>query len=184
MSSVEARPLILVSPFIASLLSLLLLALCTPWFNIWENAFSDLGRIEKGLTAVVFNGLVSTTGAILLVYATSVARPLAAPYRALLVLGGYSLTMIGVYPEDYGRLHFYVSLAFFLASIAYMVVHAMETSVEGAVIAALGLVNLGVWTAHFTFNFPPGAAVPELVSLVSMLATLARDLGKTDSGQS
>jgi len=175
------RRLLLTLPYLASLITLLILSSATSWFNIVENTFSDLGRIRNGLISVVFNGLVSSTGCLLILYSTLVFQELRLEYRLTLGLAGYFLTLIGVYPEDYGRLHFYVSLVFFLLGISYMVLHVAEHTIVGYAIAALGLLNFIPWSLHFALSEPRGAAIPELVSLLSLLIALAYDAGRLNS---
>jgi len=175
------KRLMLILPYLASLIILLVLSSAISWFNIVENAFSDLGRVRNGLTSIVFNGLVSTTGCLLILYSTLVFRELGFEYRLTLGLAGYFLTLIGVYPEDYGRLHFYVSLVFFLLGISYMVLHVAEQTIIGYAVAALGLLDFIIWSLHFALSLPRGAAIPELISLLSLLIALAYDAGRLNS---
>ena len=174
------KRLMIILPYLASLIILLVISSATSWFNIVENAFSDLGRVRNGLTSVVFNGLVSTTGCLLLLYSALLFRGLKLEYRLTLGLAGYFLTLIGVYPEDYGRLHFYVSLVFFLLGISYMLLHVAEHTIMGYAVAALGLLDFIIWSLHFALSLPRGAAIPELISLLSLLIALAYDAGRLD----
>ena len=101
----------LVSIAIAILLSL-------SWFT-WEgNALSDLGNYNNGIpAAIIFNVGLVLTGILLLVFTYCFSRSVTdlptkiglTPFFIALIF----LIAIGVFSENAGRIHFYVSVGFF-----------------------------------------------------------------------
>lgn len=84
---------------------------------------------------------------------------------------GFLLNLVGVFDEVYGRLHYYVSVAFFLFLAALLVEYSAVA--RGRLRRVLSLMALAAgalsWLLHMVYGLPRGAAVPELVStLVSL----------------
>lgn len=146
---------------------IVLSALLSPWFNIFDNALSDLGHAVKSRTAPIFNfGLVAGG---LLAFATALKSPkVGLAYNAALAYSGVALIFVGVFDEVYGLLHFEVSVLFFIGLASFLIVAAIreKTLVR---IASLALLILPItsWCVHFIYDVPRGVAIPELVSILS-----------------
>ncbi|MEM0359495.1 MAG: DUF998 domain-containing protein [Candidatus Hadarchaeales archaeon] len=87
----------------------------SPSFGWMENALSDLG---VGKTAPLFNLGLMVTGLLLFIFSLSslfVIRESSGQFASLLLgLDSLALFCIGLFPESYGDLHFWVSVLFFL----------------------------------------------------------------------
>ncbi|PUA34066.1 MAG: hypothetical protein B7O98_00955 [Zestosphaera tikiterensis] len=149
------------------LLFIALAALLSGWFNIYNNALSDLGHAVRSNVALIFNLGLSLGGLLLVI--TSIGC-IFRRYRVLSYVGvlvGYSLTLVAVFDEVYGRLHFIVSVAFFLSLaimlITYMAVFKKVTPIPSLVVSVLA------WYAHLTYRIPRGAAIPELISIFATM---------------
>ncbi len=88
----------------------------TPQFNWFTWALSDLGVHEA---AFIFNNGLIIGGILAVVFAVGLMQVLRKQVLGFvgaftLVLSSISLCAVGVFPESAGRIHFYVSLAFFV----------------------------------------------------------------------
>ena len=137
----------------------------SPWFSFTDNALSDLGHATRSRVAPLFN-LGLATGGLLIVLVTGLMRG-PQTYRFLLGAAGYFLVLIGVFDEIYGRLHFYVSVAFFAALILFLLAYGLGE--RRAVPVLLAAVSVAAWYLHFAHNAPRGAAIPELISIAAVL---------------
>jgi hypothetical membrane protein len=86
-------------------------------------------------------------------------------------LAAVFLFFIGVFPETAGRIHFYVSVAFFVTlSVTVMVlsVYMLRQGMkgEGVAVLAAGLFSAMIWTLNWD-----GVAVPETFSALMMAVT-------------
>jgi hypothetical membrane protein len=147
-----------------------------PWFSWSENALSDLG--VEDVTAAIFNyGLIATAS---MVAAFSLGLQeftdgdrVGRIGSSLFLLAAVFLFFIGVFPETAGRIHFYVSVAFFVTlSLTVMVlsVYVLRQGMkgEGVAVLAAGLFSAMIWTLNWD-----GAAIPEAISALMMAVTSA-----------
>ncbi len=160
------------------LLCVAIAALLSPWFNIWENALSDLGHAKHSPVAPIFNlGLV--TGGIIIAFTISALRLKETVPKIILSLTGYFLVLIGVFDEVYGMLHFIVSVLFFLCLLSFLIYYGISRKRIDPVI--LVMINIIVWYLHFVKDLPPGAAIPELISVFSFLPYYTNLLRETST---
>jgi hypothetical membrane protein len=140
-------------------------ALSSSWFDLWSNALSDLGHAVRSNVAPIFNFGLSAGGLLVaLAGACSLERSRAIGWT--LVVAGYFLVLIAVFDEVYGRLHFYVSVAFFLSIAVLLAEYALTVRGVKGLLASLAIaVGVAAWVAHLAYGVPRGAAVPELVSI-------------------
>lgn len=162
------------SPIIA--LSLLSLAIAqSPWFSWRINALSDLGVSN---VAKIFNSNLILTGFLSIIFAAGFIESVRKRWLGLvgtfLLISSYiSLIAIGVFPESAGRIHPYVSVAFFaLEPMAFFLIGAtlIKSSeyVTGLLTILLAASAVGIWV--FWFQGPPphiGIAKPELASSIT-----------------
>ncbi|MEM1537765.1 MAG: DUF998 domain-containing protein [Candidatus Nezhaarchaeales archaeon] len=96
------------------ILSMLIAECLYPNYSVSENYISDLGRLSAA-SAPIFNssivilGLTVVTGAYFL---REVVRSKA--FLGLLILCGVGVMGVGIFPEDFGVIHFIASLTAFL----------------------------------------------------------------------
>ncbi len=139
----------------------------SPWFNIVNNALSDLGHAIRSSVAPIFNLGLSLGGFIMSAHAIYYILPVSKLFGYLLGFSGYSLILIGVFDEAYGALHFVVSVVFFLSLAAFMIAYAIRNKSPWAVVG----VGTGIvfWVLHFGYDVPKGAAIPELISIAAFI---------------
>ncbi len=160
----------LVLPLTCIALSILL----SPWFNFWLNALSDLGRVSTSSVAPIFNfGLVSG-GYLISLLSFKYLIKYSVSKSLVLNLAAIALILVGTFNEDYGSLHFKVSATFFLLIATYLVI---DSVIRRSVLPILALIlPITLWVTHFTIKSPPGAAIPELVSIASFTPFYLRDI--------
>lgn len=172
----QSKPLIVLCVLNYALpLTLILIAIAlSPWFSIWDNALSDLGHALKSSVAPLFNLALVVGGVLLIVLALKYMYSYYSKIRAIILLyAGFVLVLVGVYDEVYGFLHFIVSVLFFLGIIAYLIAIGIEEKSPYPVIVAV--LQLIMWTLHLFYNIPPGAAIPELIAILSFIPFYTRD---------
>jgi hypothetical membrane protein len=154
------------------LFSLICLAIgLAPWFNWNRNALSDLG---VGATAPIFNSALIAGGLLLLPFSIGLRQTL--PRGALSLLGTILLSLgmlvlsgIGLFSETAGRIHWYLSVAFFtLLPLSFFFIGVSEFSqprsrASGIATMLLGVSAALVWALHWSFRLG-GVAVPETIS--------------------
>ena len=156
----------------------------SPWFSWQRNALSDLGSLSS-LTWPIFNtGLVlaGLLGSVFTFYLLKLLRGKIRQFGCLLLLlASLSLALIGVFPEETGRLHGAVALAFFiLIPCALMVIgisallwpNGFLTRPLGLLKLACGLTSLLTWILWALLGAPMGLAVPELLAAFASSAGL------------
>ncbi|MCD6301681.1 MAG: hypothetical protein J7L82_06395 [Staphylothermus sp.] len=137
----------------------------SPWFHIWYNALSDLGHATKSGAAPIFNLGLVIGGYLVSILSTKYMFSYDKGRAVILTYTGFMLILIGVYDEIYGRLHFIVSVMFFLGLIAYLLyISVKEKTFIPGTIAILQII---MWYPHLFRDLPPGAAIPELIAVFS-----------------
>jgi hypothetical membrane protein len=140
-----------------------------PWFSWQENALSDLG---VGETALVFNAGLILAGILALPMAVSLwstvfRDPVGRFGAGMLAFACVSLILIGVFSEDAGRIHYWVSVAFFTSLPLAMLVFgiSMLLNRSGADPIHLLLTVILAVIAAVAWAMPhDGVAIPEIIS--------------------
>jgi len=162
---------------VASIYSTIFISISiSPWFNWLENALSDLGNLRNP-SAPFFNGGLLISGLLIFAYSIkgfNIKTPLTAKFLALT---GASLQLVGVFCENYGRIHFYVSILLFLLLLLTGLSYFYETKSR---LALLILLAVPFWWLHFNNVAFPGAAVPELISSLLTLPWLIEAFIKSE----
>ncbi|MEM4726323.1 MAG: DUF998 domain-containing protein [Nitrososphaerales archaeon] len=142
-----------------------------PSFSWFNNALSDLG---VGVSAPIFNTALLIGGALLLIFSLGLLNYtsgyIAKLGSLLLIAASIFLAAIGLFPENYGKLHFYVSVAFFVLIVFSLLTLGLSLilqssrasgflTVVGAIIAAL------IWIFPWT-----GVAIPETIASIILSA--------------
>ena len=164
----------IVGPVVA--LSLVLLAVASsPWFT-WEgNALSDLGVSDA---AVLFNSGVIFGGILNFFFALGVRVSLKKTLLTnvgtiVLIAGGASLALVGIFTESTPAIHSAVSLGYFVIfPIAFIIVGAGLARGEAKAYGSITvLAGIGALVAIFgTAQFYEGLAIPEILEALILAA--------------
>ncbi len=148
---------------IIPLISIAISIAYSPWFNIFNNALSDLGDPYRSATALIFNAGLIIGGLMIVVFALVDVLKYNVILALILEILGSFLTLIGIVNESYGYMHFIVSAIFFISVAILLAYLALMLK------TALPLISLTiaviVWTVYFIFRVPKGAAIPEITSI-------------------
>jgi hypothetical membrane protein len=146
-----------------------------PWFSWQDNYLSDLGVAEG--SELIFNAGLIVGGMLFLLLISGLraylpARP--AISRALAVLGAsaVALACVGIFDEDFGSLHYIVSVLFFsLSAIGLMMLgrteYKMVSKRRGSLTFAMGLGVALAWALPWPGE---GGALPEMAGAVCIMA--------------
>jgi len=90
----------------------------------------------------------------------------------IFTLAALALVAIGIFTENFGRIHYYVSVAFFMFAPISMLIICATFFVMGKVKMGVftflaAIVAVAVWVIEFSIRFVPGVAIPEAVSAVA-----------------
>ncbi|MGQ9759890.1 MAG: DUF998 domain-containing protein [Candidatus Methanomethylicaceae archaeon] len=146
----------------------------SPWFSWIDNALSDLGNLRYE-SAPIFNVGLLITGLLLILYSFISLRDHAPKTAYLLAFTGFAMQLVGLLCENYGIIHFYVSVILFIslpiASMAYFIE-------KRCYLTWLVFVAVPFWMLHFQGGLFRGVAIPEILSsfvvLPWLIATLIR----------
>ena len=152
-------------PFI--LVSILL----SPWFNIYDNALSDLGNIvSNGRVGYVYDAGLVVAGAAIFCFAVLLSRQ-AQDRRTLvwtlpLVVSAADLAMVGVFSESFGHIHGVVSEIFFLMIVVTLLAYSyvswpLGSPRIGAVALVFGILSAVIWFVGWPWT---GVAIQESVT--------------------
>jgi len=173
-----------VSSILAPLVAFTFISLAivySPQFSWTENALSDLGVME-GVTAVLFNSGLIISGILAIIFACGLFvflddRTLGRIGAFIFTLAALALVAIGIFTENFGRIHYYVSVAFFTFAPISMLIICATFFVVGKVKLGLftfitAITAALVWVLQFAMQYVPNVAIPETISAlpVSMWA--------------
>jgi hypothetical membrane protein len=165
----------IVTPIVALTLVFVSVAM-SPWFSWHDNALSDMG---VSATPNPFNAGLIAGGALYLVFAIGLTQilkfsrtpggRLARLGKLAIVLGAVALPLIGIFTENFGRLHYYVAATYFLATpVGYVLLGSVMTrsgnAVNGLLTIAAGLAAI----LAITLVPHKRIAVPEILASVIM----------------
>jgi len=165
----------LLTPIIAYALIFIAISM-TQEFSWYHNALSDLGGplgIRYGAN-VVFNSGLIIAGILLLIFAIQVLTDFQYLVRKIgafiLLLSAISLTLIGVFPETAGKIHYYVSVAFFITFPFGMLIISTVDIIkrEDLVLGIYGVIVFilcaVIWSLPWGMFGVTGVAIPEFLS--------------------
>ncbi|GBC71782.1 hypothetical protein HRbin02_01570 [Candidatus Calditenuaceae archaeon HR02] len=153
----------------------------SPWFNIYDNALSDLGNYgRQGLKAAIFNTGLIVSGLLASITAVLILRGrrhrLVIPWSILLFLAGIDLVSVGILSEDFGAAHGTVSVILFTLFGLTMLVYGvcslfMKDWGAGVYAIAAFLATLATWIIDWPWT---GIAIQETIAslLVSIGLTI------------
>jgi hypothetical membrane protein len=187
----------MVGPFYA-FMSIMIAIIVSPWFTWTGNALSDLGNLSRYPTSPV-SSLVFNSGLILAGIITifsvlglimNVKKHIGALVSAVVLLvGTIALICIGLFPENFPPWHFTFSVILF-ASIALAMllfggvfVYYKQTRRLGYFSFATGLTAMSPWIPYLFFNWSIGAAIPEIISSITVYVWVLVMCTKLASGK-
>ncbi len=149
----------------------------SPWFNLFDDALSDLGNVSANAPiAYVFNAGTMLSG----LFVAAFAILISSGHRGWkfliwtlpLISTGISLALVGIFPINTGIIHGLVSVAFFVMMIITMLIYSFSSWLLGsprigAVALALGISSVLIWSATWPWD---GVAIQE--ALTTALASL------------
>ena len=139
--------------------------LLNPWFSFSRNAMSDLGNPANTRLYWVFNYTLIVAGLLYTTYFAAVFRKVRPRTALLLLVASIFLVLVGVYHEGFGRIHFYVSVLYFVNGLAGLAAYWGERgSLYGITTFYVSLI---VFAAHYTGAAAIGVSVPEVVASAS-----------------
>jgi len=137
----------------------------SPWFNYVDNALSDLGNLNHG-SAIYFNVGLLVSGLIVIIYSLIGMRGHSPKTSYFLAFTGFSMQLVGLICENYGGIHFYVSVQLFIMLLISSMVYFWEKRDR---LTMLVFLAVPLWVLHFQGMLVPGAAIPEMVSSVVVI---------------
>ena len=160
----KIKPLILgLSSFLLPLATIFISIALSPWFSWMNNALSDLGHSTKSPVAPIFNFGLVTGGLLLLLYSANYMSRRYPLTSKLVAIASYFLILIGTFDEVYGKLHFLVSLIFFLALAFASLTYSFEEKANYPI--AIAVIIAAVWAIQLSGLCICGAAIPEIISI-------------------
>lgn len=163
----------LLGPLIA-FVSISIAVTYSPWFSWSRNALSDLGHSLESSAAPVFNLGLAFSGTLIVIYSVTSLYKKTKSSWFILAMTGFFLILVAVFDEAYGRIHFLVSLLFFLTGTFGCLVFYAEKKSPLALIGFL--ISTGVWITYFYLpriievEVRVGIAVPEFISSIAISA--------------
>lgn len=152
-------------PFILASIAL------SPWFNLYNNALSDLGNtVSNGQVGYVYNAGLVLAGVLSVSFAALLSR--VSPSRMVLVwtvpftISGLDLALIGIFSENTGHIHGTVSEVFFLMIVVTMLAYSyvswpLGSPRIGAVALSFGILSAIIWFVSWPWS---GVAIQEAVT--------------------
>ena len=140
----------------------------SPWFNIYNNALSDLGNtVANGSVGYVYNAGLVASGVFVFAFAALSLR-LAfnlkyAVWTVPLMLAAFDLALVGVFSENTGSIHGTVSEIFFAMIVITMLAFSYVSwpiglPRVGAVALVFGVLSSLIWFAKWPWT---GVAIQE-----------------------
>ncbi|MEM3992755.1 MAG: DUF998 domain-containing protein [Desulfurococcaceae archaeon] len=141
------------------------------WFDIYENALSDLGHAVLSDVSPIFNLGLSTGGLMMSIFGAKYIASYSRLIGFLIALTGYFLILVSVFNEIYGLLHFIVSFLFFTLLLLSMLFYVLKLGNRALIYTFIFLLGLNIlaWYMHFALRIPRGAALPELISVFTVI---------------
>jgi len=143
----------------------------SPWFNIYNNALSDLGNtVSNGPVGYVYDAGLVVAGTMIFLFALFLSRG-ARDRRVLvwtipLMLSSADLVMVGVFSENTGHIHGVVSEVFFLMIVVTMLGYSyvswpVGSPRIGAVALVFGILSAVIWFITWPWA---GVAIQESIT--------------------
>lgn len=142
----------------------------SPSFNWYKNALSDLGHSQESGVAPIFNFGLLLSGFLTVIYASKSLSNYAKYTSVLVAFSALMLQFIATFDEIYGRIHFIVSVLFFISAGASCIIYFIEK--KSVLAIAAFVIGLTSWLFYWANIYGVGIAVPEMISGVSVTSCL------------
>lgn len=149
-------------PFILASIAL------SPWFNIYDNALSDLGNtVSNGQVGYVYDAGLVVAVALISSFALLLSRRIhdrrVLVWTIPLLIAAVDLAFVGVFSENTGHIHGVVSEVFFLMIVVTMLAYSyvswpLGSPRIGAVALAFGILSAVIWFVTWPWT---GVAIQE-----------------------
>ena len=140
----------------------------SPWFNMYNNALSDLGNtVTNGRVGYVYDAGLVIAGALVLMFAVSLSNKshdrMTLVWTIPLMVASADLAMVGLFSENTGHIHGVVSEVFFLMIVVAMLAYSyvswpLGSPRIGAVALAFGILSAFIWFNGWPWS---GVAIQE-----------------------
>ncbi|MGQ4870974.1 MAG: DUF998 domain-containing protein [Candidatus Thorarchaeota archaeon] len=169
-----------VAPLVALICIAIAIAI-SPWFSWFDNALSDLGNYDNGIiAAIVFNAGLVTTGAMLLVFLIQLLRRTQDIFTRvglfIFLVSVAFLALVGIFSENAGKIHFWVSVGFFFTFpfamwvIGFSWLRFAHLRWFSIISVLLPFVSMYLWTITFGGTAPwTGVAIPEILTALTAI---------------
>ena len=170
----------LIAPWVGIIGIFIAIAFNTSWWSLTNNAISDLGNIKRPWVnhPYILNTTLMLAGAMVTYYLVNLFRDMQELIGKIgciiFLLGGISLFLIGVFPEEASILgfepHYYVSWGFFLLAgfgILIIGICALLRNAKGFGIFSLLLFILTWILAYYELHAFKGVAIAEFTGVLS-----------------
>jgi len=151
----------------------------SPWFNWVDSALSDLGTLNHS-SGMLYNVGRLTSGLMVIIYSLIGMREHAPKSSYFLAFTGFSMQLVALICEIYGRMHFNASVLLFVMLLIASLAYFWE---KRDFLALLGLLAVPLWVLHFQYVLVPGAAIPEIVSSFVVLPWVVKSSIKAYRGE-
>ncbi len=152
-------------PFILASIAL------SPWFNLYDNALSDLGNtVTNGAVGYVYDAGLEIAGFLIFAYAALIsvkARDRRTyVWTAPLMAAAADLALVGIFSENTGGIHGAVSEVFFFMIVVTMLSYSyvswpLGSPRIGALALAFGILSALIWFVTWPWH---GVAIQESVT--------------------
>jgi len=143
----------------------------SPWFNVYNNALSDLGNtVSNGQVGYVYNTGIVLAGVLSVSFVVLLSRefrnPLVYVWTVPFAISGIDLALVGIFSENTGHIHGTVSEVFFLMIVVSMLAYSyvswpLGSPRIGAVALAFGILSAIIWFVSWPWS---GVAIQEAVT--------------------
>jgi hypothetical membrane protein len=158
-AAIAAYPFILVS------------IVLSPWFNIYNNALSDLGNtVTNGSVGYIYNAGLILSGALVFIFAALTLKVAPkkkfAVWTITLMISAFDLALVGIFSENTGSIHGVVSEVFFAMIVVTMLTFSyvswpLGSPRIGALALAFGILSALIWTINWPWT---GVAIQETIT--------------------
>lgn len=144
----------------------------SPDFSWHINALSDLGHAQKSSVAPIFNSGLLLSGFLTALYSVKSLINHAKYTGVMLMFSALMLQAVAAFDEVYGRIHFAVSVLFFVSAGISCLTYSIE---KRSILAALSfLAGLLAWMLWWIGAYRAGIAVPEIISALAVTSYIIR----------
>jgi len=164
----KPRYLGLTAPIVA-FISIIISIILSPGFSFTNNALSDLGVWKNH--GIIFNAGLAISGFMIVIFSADMFRRARSPWKSVsasTILVGIFLVFVGVFNENFGKIHFlfsvlfFVSLAFVILLSIFLLIRARQ-HLSATIFSLLFLCAAASWLLPL-IDVVSNVAIPETVS--------------------